>query len=853
MRTNSLEDKGRIVSSLKERRSSKSLLACENSEKESRFRRTETDFSNLYARDLLPAKNGEEQTMQFLLEVVDILLNYVRKTFDRSTKVLDFHHPHQLLEGMEGFNLELSDNPESLEQILVDCRDTLKYGVRTGHPRFFNQLSTGLDIIGLAGEWLTSTANTNMFTYEIAPVFVLMEQITLRKMREIIGWSNKDGDGIFSPGGAISNMYSIMAARYKYFPEVKTKGMAAVPKLVLFTSEHSHYSIKKAGAALGFGTDNGYIPLFVNATAGTTVYGAFDPIQEIADICEKYNLWLHVDAAWGGGLLMSRKHRHKLNGIERANSVTWNPHKMMGVLLQCSAILVREKGILQGCNQMCAGYLFQQDKQYDVSYDTGDKAIQCGRHVDIFKFWLMWKAKGTVGFENQINKCLELAEYLYTKIKNREEFEMVFEGEPEHTNVCFWYIPPSLRGMPDCDERREKLHRVAPKIKALMMESGTTMVGYQPQGDKVNFFRMVISNPAATKSDIDFLIEEIERLGQELSVEGQTATGSRYFHPAGPTGFLLRMLSHIFGWLKKKYAEKKKKRKKKTLISIELRALHLGNLPAGAISSKLTKSSKEETEITGLCHRELGIQENVHDSNLQQECLFLSHLLTKTIKKASGQFLKRKILWLALIILPAAYAIKYHFYEDFKQITAARGAVPDNNQSMTTLTTSLICPHVRSSGGKAESNSASYLPPYRDAVCCLILLTLWLFPPPDIRKLLHVTAFATPTIQKGLRRESKLLFFSHSISCSAEGCWPVLKAFEIHPLQRGAEICRVTNNVTAERAGKSSRRENGELGCQRAWPASAECEAAAVNCLATETAKEGLAWQRQLTGRAAPA
>ncbi|KAJ7415573.1 hypothetical protein WISP_77687 [Willisornis vidua] len=428
-RTNSLEDKSRIVSALKERQSSKSVLACENSEKESRFRRTETDFSNLYARDLLPSKNGEEQTMQFLLEVVDILLNYVRKTFDRSTKVLDFHHPHQLLEGMEGFNLELSDNPESLEQILVDCRDTLKYGVRTGHPRFFNQLSTGLDIIGLAGEWLTSTANTNMFTYEIAPVFVLMEQITLRKMREIIGWSNKNGDGIFSPGGAISNMYSIMAARYKYFPEVKTKGMAAVPKLVLFTSEHSHYSIKKAGAALGFGTDNvilikcnergkiipadleakileakqkGYIPLFVNATAGTTVYGAFDPIQEIADICEKYNLWLHVD------------------------------------------------GILQGCNQMCAGYLFQPDKQYDVSYDTGDKAIQCGRHVDIFKFWLMWKAK------------------------------------------------------------------VAPKIKALMMESGTTMVGYQPQGDKVNFFRMVISNPAATKSDIDFLIEEIERLGQEL-------------------------------------------------------------------------------------------------------------------------------------------------------------------------------------------------------------------------------------------------------------------------------------------------------------------------------------------------
>uniref|UniRef100_A0A674BYQ9 Glutamate decarboxylase 1 n=1 Tax=Salmo trutta TaxID=8032 RepID=A0A674BYQ9_SALTR len=500
-KNNNLEEK---ISSFKER-SSKDLL--DNSDRDSRFRRTETDFSNLFARDLLPAKNGEEPTMQFLLEVVDILTNYVRKTFDRSTKVLDFHHPHQLLEGMEGFNLELSDQPESLEQILVDCRDTLKYGVRTGHPRFFNQLSTGLDIIGLSGEWLTSTANTNMFTYEIAPVFVLMEQLTLKKMREIIGWPDGEGDGIFSPGGAISNMYSVMIARYKFFPEVKTKGMTAAPRLVLFTSEHSHYSIKKASAALGFGTENlillstdergrvipadleakvidakarGCVPMFVNATAGSTVYGAFDPIHEIADICEKYNMWLHVDGAWGGGLLMSRKHRHKLCGVERANSVTWNPHKMMGVPLQCSAILVRERGVLSGCNSMCAGYLFQPDKQYDVSYDTGDKAIQCGRHVDIFKFWLMWKAK------------------------------------PQHTNVCFWYLPPGIRDMPDGQEKREKLHKVAPKIKALMMESGTTMVGYQPQGDKVNFFRMVISNPAATRSDIDFLTDEIERLGQDL-------------------------------------------------------------------------------------------------------------------------------------------------------------------------------------------------------------------------------------------------------------------------------------------------------------------------------------------------
>ncbi|RXM29737.1 Glutamate decarboxylase 1 [Acipenser ruthenus] len=454
--------------------------------------------------DLLPAKNGEENTKQFLIEVVHILLNYVSKSFDRNTKVLDFHYPHQLKDGLEGFSLELSDNPENLEQLLVDCRDTLKYGVKTGHPCFFNQLSTGLDVIGLAGEWLTATANTNIFTFEISPVFIMMEEILLKKMYEKIGWPSQEGDGIFSPGGSISNLYSVLVARYYRFPEAKTKGMASVPRLVLFTSEHSHYSIRKAAAVLGIGTEN---VILVKCNER----GKMIPSELESKIMET-----EMKAAWGGGLLMSRKHSVKLSGIERASSVTWNPHKLMGAPLQCSAILVREKGLLQLCNQLCADYLFQPDKHYDVSYDTGDKAIQCGRHVDVFKFWLMWKAKGAEGFEVQVNKCLDNAEYLYNKLKQRVDFILVFDGKPEHSNVCFWYIPPSLRELPNGQERSKRLHEVAPRIKAKMMEEGTTMIGYQPQGENVNFFRCVFSNPATSKADVDFLIEEIVRLGNDL-------------------------------------------------------------------------------------------------------------------------------------------------------------------------------------------------------------------------------------------------------------------------------------------------------------------------------------------------
>uniref|UniRef100_A0A8C6PGW2 Glutamate decarboxylase 2 n=1 Tax=Nothobranchius furzeri TaxID=105023 RepID=A0A8C6PGW2_NOTFU len=473
--------------------------------------------------------------MTFLQEVVDLLLAYIVESFDRETKVIDFHYPNELLQLN---NWELQDEPATLDDILISCRATLKYAIKTAHPRYFNQLSTGLDMVGLAADWLTSTANTNMFTYEVAPVFVLLEYVTLKKMREIIGWPDGRGDGIFSPGGAISNMYAMLLARFKMFPEVKEKGMSSVPRLAAFTSEHSHFSIKKGAAALGIGTESvicikadecgklipadlerrileakqkGFVPFFVSATAGTTVYGAFDPLIAISDICRKYNVWMHVDGAWGGSLLMSGRHRWKLDGVERANSVTWNPHKMMSVPLQCSALLnlLTPQGLMQNCNQMHACYLFQQDKHYDLSYDTGDKALQCGRHVDIFKLWLMWRAKvGGLA-------CGRFVPYIIAAYLFPLSLVCVFP-QPQHTNVCFWYLPPGIRYMEDKEEQKKRLHKVAPVIKARMMEYGTTMVSYQPQGDKVNFFRMVISNPAATFEDIDFLIEEIERLGHDL-------------------------------------------------------------------------------------------------------------------------------------------------------------------------------------------------------------------------------------------------------------------------------------------------------------------------------------------------
>merc|ERR1719187_189836 len=365
-----------------------------------------------------------------------------------------------------------------------------------------------------------------------------MEKYVLDKMREYIGFH--DGDGQIFPGGSISNMQAMSIARFKYFPNLKEEGLQGGPRLVAFVSEEAHYSTSKAAATLGIGTKNlkkiktdengkiivsnlidqieeaiarGEKPFYVCATAGMTVGGAFDPINDIADVCEKYDMWLHVDGAWGGASLLSRKYKHLLAGVERANSMTWNPHKLMGCLFQCSMLFTRDKNILTKCNRESvegASYLFQKDKRLYNSHewDQGDKTIQCGRNVDILKLWMMWKAKGNRGMEEQIDRAYDNSRHLAQKIREREGFELI--REPQCTNICFHYIPPSIRAMPAGPERNALQNAVPPIIKERMTRDGTMMCGYQPLKEHVNFWRMTVINPAVTYADMEFVVDEIE-------------------------------------------------------------------------------------------------------------------------------------------------------------------------------------------------------------------------------------------------------------------------------------------------------------------------------------------------------
>ncbi|CAG7835856.1 unnamed protein product [Allacma fusca] len=501
------------------------------------------DIGKRLYQDLLPWDNdGNKATQEFLQRVFLILMDFINQTNDRNSKVVDFHQPDDLLKLI---NLNLPNDPKTLDQVLNDFSASLNYVVKAGHPNYYTELACGLDTIAMAGEWLIATSNCNMFTYEVSPVFIIMEDIVLRKMREIIGYPDGNGDSIFAPDTLLANLYAVLAARFTKFPASKAQGVRKTgTQLCMFTSEHSQTTLKSCAMITGLGTNNcimvptddrgkmipseleklirnsqvkGMDPFFVNCTAGTTMYGAFDPINEIADVCERYNLWLHVNASWGGATLLSKKYRHpRMTGIERAHSITWSPHYMMATTRQCSTIHFRMPDLLNRCNSLSAQYLFQRDKFYDIQYDTGDKVIQCGRHNDVFKLWLQWRAKGTSGLGKHVDHQMEMNQYLLERMRSMPEKFHLVVPYPEYVNACFWYVPKRLQSMRHGKERETLLGEVSSVIKRRMMNKGSLMLNCARKGNNAYFFEAVISNPGVEKADLDFLIEELDRLGKDL-------------------------------------------------------------------------------------------------------------------------------------------------------------------------------------------------------------------------------------------------------------------------------------------------------------------------------------------------
>ena len=485
----------------------------------------------------------DSQAEELLERVGALLHTYLTSAADREAPVVRFAGPEQLREAFRqaGASLELDEPqaPLDVEALVRAVEATLAYSVRTQHPRFFNQNFAGADPVAVLGDWLAAALNSTVATYEAAPVFTLMEKAVVARLARVAGLS--PAEGVLNPGGSMSNLSALHLARHRALPEALRKGLHAGPHLVAFTSEQSHFSLERAMALAGMGRESlvkvpcdesgrmrpdaleeavrqarnrGAQPFFVNATAGTTVLGAFDPLPELAEVARAHGLWLHVDGCHGASVLFSERHRHLMRGVEAADSLVWNPHKMLGITQQCSVLLVRHPGMLRECFSTRAAYLFQQDKHH-VEEDLGEQSFLCARRDDSVKLWLTWKLRGDTGFAHRLEHALELAAWAAERVRQDERFRLAFP--PSFTHVCFWWVPPELRPLEDwsAPEVHARLHRLSVSIKDRMQREGTMMLGYQPLAGRPNFFRLLFINPAVTREDVDTTLELLDRYGSE--------------------------------------------------------------------------------------------------------------------------------------------------------------------------------------------------------------------------------------------------------------------------------------------------------------------------------------------------
>ena len=486
----------------------------------------------------------------FLKPLSEIVFRYLDGGIDTAQPVVKLASPAELAAAFHnvGVPLQLADEVHATtkQKLLSACQVIVDCSVHTTHPHFLNQLYGHCDPVSTGGDWLAAALNTNVHTYEVAPVFIVMERALIDKFARVIGPEfAKHHEGLFVPGCSIANMYGMLLARFRLYPDVRNCGMAGGPTLVAFVSDQAHYSYQKSAVVMGLGLDNivsvksdilgamlpgeleakvaearaaGKLPFFVGATAGSTVTGAFDDLNKLADICAKENMWLHVDGAWGGCVLLSRKHRVTLcAGIERIDSFAFDAHKLMAMPVQCSGVLVRHANMLKACNGMNAPYLFQPDK-LNCELDIGDMTIQCGRRNDCLKLWMAWHAFGDSGFEERVDRSAALCQYWAQKVEGDPRFKMAVPLVL--FNVCFWYLPTDLRSFDPSKctpEDHAKLQKIAPLIKARMQKEGLAMIGFQPYKGMPNFFRVVFPGAAILSTqDVDSILETIARLGGEL-------------------------------------------------------------------------------------------------------------------------------------------------------------------------------------------------------------------------------------------------------------------------------------------------------------------------------------------------
>ena len=435
--------------------------------------------------------------------------------------------PYKLRAGISALGF-LPEHGKGWDGALASLRDTvLPNMLRTWSPSYMPHLHSPALIEAIAAELIISVYNNSMDSWDQSPAATEIEEAMVHGLCSLFGYG-EGSDGTFTSGGSQSNMSAAIAFRDLYLErtlgwDVKKKGLPPQAcKLRLYTSEIAHFSFQKSAHIMGLGYDsvvllpidgkaridiakaeaiiendrtNGYLPFLIVATAGTTDFGSIDDIAALRDIADRYGAFLHVDAAYGSGLIMSDRYRERLGAISSADSITIDFHKMFLLPISCSAVIMKDRKALE-CFLIHADYLNREEDEEDGYINLVGKSMQTTRRSDALKVYISFCMRGRDGFQKIIDSAVENADYFYSRLADDSQF--IVPVKPELSSVVFAHIGG--------DETNRSIRR--------KLLSAGIVIGQTVYHGSV-MLKFTLLNPKLTHEHIDSLIRKIKEVADE--------------------------------------------------------------------------------------------------------------------------------------------------------------------------------------------------------------------------------------------------------------------------------------------------------------------------------------------------
>lgn len=462
------------------------------------------------------------------------LTGHFESIFTGNARVLNWTDPPDAVAAAESLlrsgELAEGDRQARFEKLLERM---LQSGHNLHHAGYIgHQVPANVPLAGLF-DAVGSMTNQPMAVYEMGPWATAVEHSLVRAMCGKVGWNADESTGVLTHGGSLANLTALLTARNIVFPESWRDGVP--DNAVLISQADAHYCVARSAGILGLGTRRilsaaldqhrrmcpeqldalltevtakGQKPMAVVACACATPIGAFDPIDAVADVCERHNVWLHVDAAHGGSALMSRRHASLLKGIDRADSVVWDAHKMMFVPALCAAVLFRNKEHRFHTFEQDAPYLFDPSNPGMAEYDNGVRTVECTKRSLGFGLWGLWSLYGEELFEQLVDRVFSRCRFAHQFICSDARFEP--RHEPDCNILVFRFLPPELSNADVA-----VVNAIQRQIRAALVKSGEFYIVQTTIEGEV-CLRMCFMNPATSEEVVVRALERIAEYGKHF-------------------------------------------------------------------------------------------------------------------------------------------------------------------------------------------------------------------------------------------------------------------------------------------------------------------------------------------------